>query len=1713
MPEIAGDDIGYRISVDGLSQLDGLRNVIKDIKKRMPEMSKSIKAAQASVKGLNSEIARGSGNRLAQEQHGFDGVTSSVKDTESAVKRATRQTDGLKQSMTRAIHSGNFNSQISSMQRVTQSAKKASDQYKKFSSVGDRFTNVGHKMALTSFALGAAFVKSADDAVKLQHSFRETTNLLTYGGEKASEATRNVGKMQDDASKYSVRYGVSQRKIADGYQELVKRGYDSNQALGAQKSLLQASIASGDDYSDVVHNATTTLESFGMRAKTTSGMIKNTKTVVNQMAYASDLTATDFQSMGKAMEYVGATAHLSGITLHETASSIGILSNNGLEADKAGTGLRKALVSLQSPGKAAIQAMKDIGVSTKDFVKSNGDMKSMTDIFGILNQHTKDLGKSEKGAIFHNLFGTTGQQAGTIMAENVKQLKSLDKQVQKSTNMDYVGKLSQKNMGSAQSQINIFKQSLNGLGISFATTVLPNVNKFLFAVDKLLFKINDMPKSQKKIVTWGIVAVGAIAPVSMAIGGLVKSFGALKAAVSFLGDTKLLSVLGKLEKATGVKNVPKHKGVRGSAILSGTSLPKLPKRYRGRHRTPTRLSKFNSGVKSLPMTLWSDAKTITKGGFSKGKSLLGKIPGATRVGKLTSGGFKLAGKVASKVPILDIAMAGTNLIGMNQHNAGKKVGATAGMLGGGALGSLLGPVGGIAGAVIGQMLGSKLGSTIQKTIPKKMQKTITGSLKGIGKTIDKLIKPIKRTFSSIGKTFLKSFSGVGKAWNKYVVKPLSGKNGSGAIKDSMKLIKSVVSVSMKAAGFAFKIFGTAVKTAIKVVGHVLSGLIKTVSGVVSLISDIFHGRWKNIWQDAKQIFTGIFGTIGDVFKDIISGIWDTLKTFGKSIGSFVSHPIKTIKGWFGGGDDKGKKHATGTTHLPNLGPGVRRDEHAIVNDGGGRELMVYPNGQAELPKGHNVHKFIPKGTNIFNAKDTKTLLGPVHHAAGTAKLKKVKNKGTVVDFDAYGKSSKKSLKSLKTLQKGSKKQWNSIAKDTDKHTGIIHKSTVKDFDTMQKNSLTQLVQMKQGSQAQMNQMHKGMNAVTQDMVTDFYKIFGKLDNYTHKAMAAAIKQLNIGISGINSTFSQFGGNTRILKPISYAKGSNGRIPTDQIAILNDAQTGPRQEAIVHNNGTVSLAHGQNAVHHLKKGEQVLNGRQTQEFIGRGGIVRYAKGSGVSNDTLEKLVENSQKNIPASWQKAYASHVQPSGSRLSQEVTTSGRGAASKIGIPWITAAWSVLSDIIGSGGGTRKAFLEYAEKHFAGKPYVMGGTGPSVYDCSGMVMTALKHFGIDAGRTTTAMQASSSLERLGRSYHLGKPGDLYLFGHGNGAAGHVGILKNPRTGAMFNETPPRARVTSINDVTSVSHDGVYRVKGLHDQEKHVTKANPKLKKLFKHQLGKKAISSLEDRFADNDLGSIGGQPIGDYESLIRKAAKAMHATIPGGKWMSYMLKMIQNESGGRAGVTGVNDGDGTGSAMGLLQYKRGTFNAYAVKGHKNILSAWDQLLAFFNNSHYKTDIGVGYNGKVGEWRGQASGPSGHRRFANGGWAQSGAVNVFGEAGQNEVAINTSRPSADPLLMEAISDRGKKSRSGVFAQFKDFLKMRKQAAEIKQSQIKFNEMRQSVTQPKTKTTIRPIIKFEPKIIVQNPANADEAKRGAQAGVKASYADFKAFMDSYVEASMA
>ncbi|QBK73446.1 phage tail tape measure protein [Lactiplantibacillus plantarum] len=158
------------------------------------------------------------------------------------------------------------------------------------------------------------------------------------------------------------------------------------------------------------------------------------------------------------------------------------------------------------------------------------------------------------------------------------------------------------------------------------------------------------------------------------------------------------------------------------------------------------------------------------------------------------------------------------------------------------------------------------------------------------------------------------------------------------------------------------------------------------------------------------------------------------------------------------------------------------------------------------------------------------------------------------------------------------------------------------------------------------------------------------------------------------------------------------------------------------------------------------------------------------------------------------------------------------------------------------------------------------------------------------------------------------------------------------------------------------------------------------------LKKLED-----SLGDLGGGGATYNPSMIKRAALAMKTSIDGEK-LKQLQYLIKNESGGNAHIRGIDDGDGTGPAMGLLQYKRSTFDTYALPGHHNILSAWDQLLAFFNNSNWSSDIGVGYNGKYGEWRGQASGPSGHRRFDKGGESYEKQLAWVSEHNQREIHI-------------------------------------------------------------------------------------------------------------------
>lgn len=133
---------------------------------------------------------------------------------------------------------------------------------------------------------------------------------------------------------------------------------------------------------------------------------------------------------------------------------------------------------------------------------------------------------------------------------------------------------------------------------------------------------------------------------------------------------------------------------------------------------------------------------------------------------------------------------------------------------------------------------------------------------------------------------------------------------------------------------------------------------------------------------------------------------------------------------------------------------------------------------------------------------------------------------------------------------------------------------------------------------------------------------------------------------------------------------------------------------------------------------------------------------------------------------------------------------------------------------------------------------------------------------------------------------------------------------------------------------------------------------------------------------------------IRRAAKAIGVRVSNAD-VNDVARLIQTESGGNAGVTqqihDVNSGGN--EAQGLLQYTPGSFNSYAIKGHKNIKNGYDQLLAFFNNTDWRANLSYWKRRMASGLTGW--GPTGRRKkYATGtNNARKGYATVFEKGGE------------------------------------------------------------------------------------------------------------------------
>ncbi|MFW2884782.1 tape measure protein [Levilactobacillus brevis] len=682
-------------------------------------------------------------------------------------------------------------------------------------------------------------------------------------------------------------------------------------------------------------------------------------------------------------------------------------------------------------------------------------------------------------------------------------------------------------------------------------------------------------------------------------------------------------------------------------------------------------------------------------------------------------------------------------------------------------------------------------------------------------------------------------------------------------------------------------------------------------------------------------------------------------------------------------------HLTAGMHIMNHRDSLKAMRGGL---GRGRILPGYAKGTGSVGAASVATTVKVKGVNDATMKNTEY---------------KTKRSADQIGTDivsGYGKGTKGAQKKLTSLSKKSSQILKDTKNGTNKQTDLIRKQMIADFDAAQKGADKQLNQLKNVGLKTMDKMQDGMSKADQTIVSNFGNNFGKLPGLAKSSMKGAITNLNNGFTGIDSALSQFGGNKSVLKPIHYATGSKGPIASDQLAVLNDATSGPRQELVARGSQLLKPI-GKDVITPLKKGDEVFNGSQVEKA--KPYLPHFAKGTGASDEKLRAIASANSGNPGKAFNKEFSNNVKLDGSALQKGTANTAKAGAKTVGVPWSNAMWGYIEGLIsGTGGGGPVLHSPGAgwqlTSGFGNRGSVGGGF--SSHDGNDFSGAKTVHALQDSTVTGTGTKAGWEGGNGIGEFISTKGGNLSLiYQELNGKSGSGATLL-VHTGDHVKQGQPIAKLgpsgTHVHIGASTeglwSHGGsstkgwldVTKLHGNYGNKEKKSKTSGALTKLVTKQLGKSAAKWITDKLATEVDGGTGGASYGG-SAMIEKAAKAMHVKLSASE-LATIKSVIMHESGGSATVTqkvhDVNSAAGH-PAQGLLQFIPSTFKSYAVKGHNNILSAYDQLLAMFNDSNWRSDV------HTGGW-----GPSGHARFENGGFSKKHKLAEISEGNKLEAIV-------------------------------------------------------------------------------------------------------------------
>lgn len=313
-------------------------------------------------------------------------------------------------------------------------------------------------------------------------------------------------------------------------------GWDTREMLEGIDGIWQLAAASGEDFARVADIVTDALTALGMQTSESTRL-------VDVMAATATSSNTTIGMMGEGFKYIAPIAGSLKYSIEDLSVAMGILADNGIKGEKAGTALRNIITRLIKPTKDVSKWTDKLGITVKD---SQGNMLPFSDVINQLREKMGKLSDAEKVEAATCIAGKQAM-AGLLAIVNTApgNLTKLKTAIDQSEGAGK--KMADTMLNNGKGAITLLTSKIEGLQIALYNKLKPAFNTGIDVA-------NNMADAFKFLIDNSTAVVGVFSSISTGLGAFklagvnfVDVFQKIKK-----GITDFLTSLNPVQAAIGV---------------------------------------------------------------------------------------------------------------------------------------------------------------------------------------------------------------------------------------------------------------------------------------------------------------------------------------------------------------------------------------------------------------------------------------------------------------------------------------------------------------------------------------------------------------------------------------------------------------------------------------------------------------------------------------------------------------------------------------------------------------------------------------------------------------------------------------------------------------------------------------------------------------------------------------------------------------------------------------------------------------------------------------------------------------------------------------------------------------------------------------------------------------------------------------------------------